>query len=101
MSENKPALRINEALDFHEKTKAKSEPTIQKIDLAKELFKGAKPKTLPVNMSNLVNGKTTRVDPAWVKHICAVTGVDANFLFGIKPMNPKTLDKYESGAYSK
>ena len=98
MSDNKPALRINEALDFHEKTKAKSEPTIQKIDLAKELFKGAKPKTLPVNMSNLVNG---RVDPLWVKHICAVTGVDANFLFGIKPINPKILDKYESGAISK
>lgn len=96
----KPALRIEEALDFHEKTKAKSEPSILKGDLANVFFGGAKEKTRPVNMSNLVGGRTTRVDPEWVHHLCKVTRVDANFLFGIKPMNPKTLEKYESGAYN-
>lgn len=94
---SKPALRIEEALDFHEKTKAKKEPSIRKIDLARELFKGANPSTIPVNMTNLVKGKTTRVDPCWVKHICKTTGVDANFLFGVKPIDPKKLDKYENG----
>lgn len=98
MEKQKPALRIDEALSYHEATKAKSAPSLQKKDLGELLFADAKQKTQVVNVSNLITGKTSRVAPAWVRLICKATGVDANFLFGIKPMNPKKLDSYESGA---
>ncbi|AFM54819.1 hypothetical protein B620_gp41 [Croceibacter phage P2559S] len=97
MEKQKPALRIDEALDYHEATKAKSTQSLQKKDLGELLFADAKPKTQVVNISNLITGKTSRVAPAWVRKICKATGVDANFLFGIKPMDSKKLDKYESG----
>lgn len=83
---NAPALRIEKAMEYHEATKKKSEPTITKIGLARKLFIDAKPKTQAVNMNNLVKGITARVSPAWVKTICEETGVDANFLFDIEPM---------------
>lgn len=97
LEKNKPALRIEEALEFHKRNKKESEPNILKIDLGRVLFKGAKEKTISVNMSSLINGKTTRVDPKWVAYICERTGVDANFLFGIEPMSDKLKKEfYES-----
>lgn len=101
MEKQKPALRIEEAMGYHEANKNKSELSLQKKDLGKLLFKEAKPKTQVVNISNLINGKTSRVAPNWIKLICKATGVDANFLLGIKPMNPKKLNEYESGAVNK
>ena len=96
----KPALRINEALDFHEQMKSKGEASISRMELADVFFEGSQEATKKVNMSNLARGRTKRVDPNWVKVICKRTGVDANFLFGIKPMNPKKLEKYEKGCVS-
>ncbi len=36
-----------------------------------------------INMSKLCTGKTKKISPEWVGIICEMTGVDANFLFGI------------------
>lgn len=86
MEKNEPALKLEEALAYHEANKKPSEISITKIDLAKKLFVGAKHQTQAVNMNNLVKGTTARVAPEWIKTICEATGVDANFLFGIEPM---------------
>lgn len=77
-------IKLKEALEYQrEKNPGK---TFSNNELAKKLFADSKPKTQTVNMSNLVTGKTTRVTPDLVQKICRATGVDANFLFDVKPM---------------
>lgn len=87
MSENK--IRVEEAINYHNSNKPVSKPKLLKRDLGKELFKSAKPATIKVNTSNLITGKTSRISLKLVKIICDMTGVDANFLFNIKPMKRK------------
>jgi hypothetical protein len=41
------------------------------------------------NMLNLCNGTTQKIDPAWVQIMVDMCGVDANFLFNVKPMEPE------------
>lgn len=94
MSENAPVLKIDDALEYYESTKAKSKPGLLKIDLARLMFKNSNEKTMPVLMSNVISGKTARIDPEWVKAICKATGVDANFLFGIAPMDEKLKKQF-------
>ncbi|MFZ4705563.1 MAG: hypothetical protein ACOYMF_06090 [Bacteroidales bacterium] len=55
-------------------------------DVATTLWSDSSAKTAETNMSNLVTGATKRVELEWIVKICEATGVDANFLFGIKPM---------------
>jgi hypothetical protein len=38
------------------------------------------------NMLNLCKGVTRKIDPEWIQIMVDKCGVDANFLFGIKPM---------------
>jgi hypothetical protein len=40
------------------------------------------------NMLNLCNGTTQKIDPSWVHIMVEMCGVDANFLFDVKPMEP-------------
>lgn len=41
------------------------------------------------NMLNLCNGTTQKIDPSWVQIMVDMCGVDANFLFNVKPMEPE------------
>lgn len=82
----KGKFKIEEALKYYNDTRKIREPKLGKIDLAKELFKGVAYSTMAVNMSNLINGRTSRMSVEMVKIICKITRVDANFLFGIKGM---------------
>lgn len=86
-------IKVQEAINYMEASTGKK---LAQIDLAKKIFEGdASEKTLAVMMSNLVNGKTKRVSPEVVRNICSETGVDANFLFQIEPMNEKKRADYE------
>lgn len=57
--------------------------TITKKELAAALWPESNAAAQQVNMSKLCNGKTARIAPEWVNTICELTGVDANFLFGL------------------
>lgn len=89
-----PVLKIKDAMDFYNKNRSSSMPELMEKDLAKILFSNAAPKTQVVNMSNLSRGKHKTVNPVWVTQICEHLGVDANFLFGIEPMDKKKRDQF-------
>lgn len=75
-------IRINDALAF-----AMAKGTrIQKNELAAKIWPASSPEAQKVNMSNLISGKSNKINPEWVSIICEETGVDANFLFGMEPM---------------
>lgn len=56
---------------------------VKKKDLAKRLWPDSSPVAQQVNMTALCAGKTTRINPDWVKIICEMTGCTSDFLFGI------------------
>lgn len=56
---------------------------VTKKQLSAALWPERNEATQQVNMSKLCNGKTATIKPDWVVTICNVTGVDANFLFGL------------------
>jgi len=76
-------LRIREALKYA----LLSGKNISRMDLARAIFPDSKRETQEVNITNLLTGKTKRPNPEWIPIICELTGVDANFLFNIKPMS--------------
>ena len=76
-------LRIREAILFAKRNGKK----VTNITLGKRLWKNTLETTLNTNMSHLNGGRTKRVDINWIGEICDETGVDANFLFGVEPMN--------------
>lgn len=57
---------------------------IMKKDIAARLFPGVPVTTQQVNFTNLVTGRTRRIDPEWVRIICEMCGCDPNFLFGFE-----------------
>jgi hypothetical protein len=75
-------LRLKEAI-LHANRNNKR-VTMKSLSLL--LWENTNPHTLNNNIHNLATGKTDRVKVDWVKIICDETGVDANFLFGIKQM---------------
>jgi hypothetical protein len=38
------------------------------------------------NMTNLCQGHTKNINPAWIKIMVEKCGIDANFLFNVEPM---------------
>lgn len=60
---------------------------VSKKEIAEMLWEDTKPKSRTVNMSSLCNRRTQKINIEWVSKICEATGVDANFLFNIKPKN--------------
>ena len=72
-------LNIEQALAYAKDNGRK----ITKKELGALLWPGRPAITQQVNMTNLCSGKTARIEPDWVKIICAATGVSANFLLGI------------------
>jgi predicted transcriptional regulator of viral defense system len=76
-------LRIQEALVWGARKRG-SKITITEV--AEKVFPQSKLNVARVSASNLVNGKTKRISAHEVKVICALTGVDANYIFNINPM---------------
>ncbi|NQU54074.1 MAG: hypothetical protein HQ522_16215 [Bacteroidetes bacterium] len=70
-------IRVNEAFAQAE-AKGKK---IKKIQLAEKLWPGSSRDTQQMNISNLLNGKTKRVDIQWIPIICEELGCTPNFLF--------------------
>ena len=56
---------------------------VLKKDIAAALWPDAAVENQRIKMSLLCTGKTTRIEPGWVKVICEMTGVSADFLLGI------------------
>lgn len=73
------ALRVNEAIALSE-IKGKK---VLKKDLAAKIWKNSRPEAQAVNMTNLCNGFTKKVNPEWIITICKETGCTADFLLGI------------------
>ena len=53
-------------------------------DIAEVLWPESSTAVRQVNMSRLVTGKLKYIKIDWIRIICDMTGVDANFLFKIK-----------------
>lgn len=73
-------IRIEAAL-AHAKEQGKK---VFKKDIAARLWPNSTPQAQQVNMTELVNGSKQRVDPDWIRIICEMTGVSADFLLGIE-----------------
>ena len=56
---------------------------VSKKQIAMRLWPETYEQCAVINMSKLCTGKTKKISPEWVGIICEMTGVDANFLFGI------------------
>lgn len=78
-------LRIKEAISYA----LLSGKSITRMTIADEIWPDSKEKTKMVNVSKLLNGKTKTYPLEWIKIICNLTEVDANFLFNIDPMKKK------------
>ena len=76
-------FKINEAI-LNAKLKGLK---VSKKEIAEMLWEDTKQKSRTVNMSSLCNRRTRKINIEWVSKICEATGVDANFLFNIKPKN--------------
>lgn len=73
-------IRIEQAI-----ARAKDEGRkVLKKDIAARLWPDSAPGAQMVNMTGLCNGRTTRLDPEWVKIICEMTGCTPGFLLGIE-----------------
>lgn len=72
-------LRIEEAIA---RARANGKKVLKK-DIAARLWDGSTESAQQVNMTNLLNGATNRISPEWVIIICDMTGVTADFLFGL------------------
>ena len=73
-------FRINAALASAKENGIK----LMKKDIAARLWPNSSPSAQQVNMTKLCNGKQKKIDPEWVKIVCELTGVSANFLLGIE-----------------
>lgn len=76
------SVDVNKCIAFSV-TKGKA---VSKKELAAKLWPESHQKTRMLNMSNLISGKTERINPEWVQTICDECGVDPNYLFNFKPM---------------
>lgn len=73
-------IRIESALAYAKENGKK----VFKKDIAARLWPDSTPQAQQVNMTELVNGTKQRLDPEWIRIICEMTGVSADFLLGIE-----------------
>lgn len=71
-------LKINEAFLFAKENGGK----VRKGELASLIWEGS-PKASRANLSNLISGRSKRVDIDMIPTICKYFGVTADFLFGL------------------
>lgn len=57
--------------------------TVKKKEIAMRLWPNSTETAQQVNMTNLCNGKTARIGIDWPNIICEMTGVSADYLFGL------------------
>lgn len=72
-------LRIEEALMLHN---SKADSKVKISDLGMALWPNSRFSTQQVNASKLINGKTLRVEIAWIKILCEKLECTPNFLCG-------------------
>jgi hypothetical protein len=72
-------MRIEQAIAVAKENGKK----VKKKEIAARLWPDSSEAAQQVNMTALCNGKTTKINPAWVGIICEMTGVSADFLFGM------------------
>ena len=77
-------LRIREALAFKQLNEG---VRMSQDELAKKLYPTSSRTSRNLNLSKMIKGESKRIDINAVHVICEQTGVDANFLFGVKPMH--------------
>lgn len=63
----------------------------KKRDLAQTIWAGSSEKSARMNLSNLTNGKSHRIDLRAIPIICSKLGVTSDYLFGISD-NPTPDD---------
>lgn len=76
-------LRIVEALGYYAANNGKR---MTQDELASYIWPSSSKESRNININKLINGRTKRVDIDAIKTICKTTGVDANFLLNMKPM---------------
>lgn len=72
-------FRIEEAIA---RARANGKKVLKK-EVAAKLWPDSTEQAQQVNMTKLCTGKTARIAPEWVKIVCDLTGVSADFLLGI------------------
>lgn len=77
-------MRFTESLEYA-LLKGKSVKEVKK-NIAAKIWSDSKEDTREVSCSNIFRGKTQQFSELSIKSICEETGVDANFLFNVKPM---------------
>jgi hypothetical protein len=70
-------LKIAEAMQKLEQKGKK----IKKIQIAEKLWPGSSRKTQQMNIANLIDGKTKRVDIEWIPILCDILECTPSFLF--------------------
>lgn len=73
-------IKLNEALALS----TANGKNVKKNELAAKIWPGSNSSAQAVNMTNLCNGTTKRVDPYWIVIICRELGCTSDFLFGLK-----------------
>ena len=73
------SIRVEEAIA---RAKQRGDKLFKK-DIAARLWPDSTPEAQQVNMTALCSGRKKAVDPEWVRIICEMTGVSADFLFGL------------------
>lgn len=71
-------LRVNEAIARSQQNGNK----VFKKDVAARLWEGSTESSQQVNMTNLCNGTTKKINPDWVDILCEMLGCTPNYLFG-------------------
>ena len=78
------SIKLKEAMWLRSSRQGKK---ITQKELGEALYPQSKPSHQQINVSKLATGATRNYDVDMIKKICETLGVDANFLFDIKPMN--------------
>ena len=81
-------LRIKQAIDFFNFNRPEGSERMTQESLAEKVLPDKNSKTAGIYMSAWCTGKRLGAfKPKHVVAICEATGVDANYLFNVEPMN--------------
>lgn len=72
-------IKLNEAIA----SSASKGKKVKKKELAAKIWPNSNSSSQAVNMANLCNGTTKRVNPDWIVIICKELGCTSDFLLGL------------------
>lgn len=81
-------LRVNEAIARSQQKGNK----VFKKDVAARLWEGSTESSQQVNMTNLCNGTTKKINPDWVDILCEMLDCTPNYLFGFDEKGEKNVE---------